>query len=298
MKAQDEMRARIEPLIHERAPWLFSGKWHHGVARHVLMRLLRYPRTLKLAEEYRDLPTQELMRRVAMLIAHDMRVSGLENIPASGPALIVSNHPTGIADGVILNHIISALRDDLFIYANQDILRVLPQMADLIAPVEWRLEKRSHAKTRATMDYTRDALERGRIGLIFPSGRLAKREGFELQERPWMASAAMIARKFAVPVIPLRIRARNSLLFYLLDAIHPTVRDVTLFNELLNKAGQTYRVTVGAAIDPATIPLRSEEGIEFLRQRVLSLPEPGPEAVHLSQLRRLERHRRSAVTLA
>lgn len=296
--ARTEMQARIEPLIIERAPWLFSGKWHHNIARQVLMRLLRYPRTLRLAAQYRDLPTQEMMRRVAVLIAHDMRVSGLENLPATGPALIVANHPTGIADGVILNHIISAVRDDLFIYANQDILRVMPQMADLIAPVEWRLEKRSHAKTRATMDYTRAALERGQIGLIFPSGRLAKREGFDLHERPWMASAAMIARKFSVPVIPLRIRARNSILFYLLDALHPTVRDVTLFNEVLNKAGQTYRVTIGQPIAPSTLPIRSEEGIEFLRESVLSLPEPGADAVHLSQLRRLERRRRAAVTTA
>lgn len=294
MQDQDNMRARIEPLIQERAPWLFSGQWHHDAARHALMGLLRYPRTLHLAEQYRDLPSSELMRRLAGRIAHDMRVSGLDNIPASGPALIVANHPTGIADGVILNHIISARRDDLFIYANHDILRVLPQMADLIAPVEWRLDKRSHAKTRATMDYTRLALAAGRIGLIFPSGRLAKREGLALQERPWMASAAMIARKFEVPVIPLHIRARNSALFYLLDAIHPTLRDVTLFNEVLNKAGQTFRVTVGAAIAPGTIPARSEDGIAFLRQRVLSLPEPGPEAVHLSQLRHLARHRAGA----
>ena len=294
MDAREDMRTRIEPLIIERAPWLYSGKWHHTLLRHMLMRLLRYPQTRKLGADYRDLPAQEMMRRLALLIAHDMRIEGLENLPASGPALIVSNHPTGIADGVILNHIISAIRDDLFIYANHDILRVMPQMAEIIAPVEWRVEKRSHAKTRATMDYTREALSRGRIGLIFPSGRLAKRRGLALHERPWMASAAMIARKFRVPVVPLRIRARNSALFYLLDALHPTVRDVTLFNEVLNKPGQVYRVTIGAPIAPDTLPARSEDGIAHLREAVLALPEPGPGATHLSQLRGLALNRRGA----
>ncbi len=259
------------------------------------MRLLRYPQTLDLAAEYRDLPTDELMRRLAQLTVRDMVVDGLDHLPSSGPALIVANHPTGIADGVVLNHLISALRGDLFIYANHDILRVLPQMESLIAPVEWRAEKRSHAKTRQTMDYTRLALERGRIGLIFPSGRLAKRRGLTLHERPWMASAAMIARKFGVPVIPLRIRARNSALFYLLDAIHPTVRDVTLFNEMLNKASQTYRITIGAPIDPAVLPPRSEDGISILRDQVLALPEPGQGAVRLLHLRRLEKRRLAAM---
>ncbi len=255
------------------------------------MWLLRYPRTVELGAEFRDLPTDEIMRRMAQLIVRDLTVEGLEHIPATGPALIVSNHPTGIADGIVLHTVISAVRDDLFIYANHDIMRVLPQCGSLIAPVEWRAEKRSHAKTRATMDYTREALGRGRIGLIFPSGRLAKRRGLTLHERPWMASAAMIAKKFDVPVIPLQIRARNSALFYLLDAMHPTVRDVTLFNEVLNKGRQPYRVSIGQAIQPATLPVRSEDGIAVLRDAVLALPPPSDAAVQLSQIRRLSQGR-------
>lgn len=254
------------------------------------MWLLRYPRTVELGGEYRDLPTDEVMRRLAQLIVRDLTVEGLEHIPATGPALIVANHPTGIADGIVLNAVISAVRNDLFIYANHDVMRILPQFASLIAPVEWRQEKRSHAKTRATMDYTREALERGRIGLIFPSGRLAKRRGLTLHERPWMASAAMIARKFDAPIIPLRIRARNSALFYLLDAIHPTVRDVTLFNEVLNKAGQPYRITVGAPIKPSTLPVRSEEAIVVMRNHVLALPAPGPNTVRIRHIGGLSKH--------
>jgi len=293
MDARREMQARLDPLIAERAPWFFSGHPHHALFRSAMMALLRYPRTLDLAAEFRDLPTHEIVRRMQALIVRDLRVEGLENIPATGPALIVSNHPTGIADGLVLHSVISAVRDDLFIYANHDIIRVLPQLSDVIAPVEWRVEKRSHAKTRATMDYTRAALERGRIGLIFPSGRLAKRRGLRLQERPWLASAAMIAKKFDAPVIPLRVFARNSALFYLLDAIHPTLRDVTLFHEVLNKAGHTYRITVGAPINPSSLPPRSEEGINTLRDAVLALPEPGPHAARLAQLERLSHRRRA-----
>ncbi|WP_076524483.1 1-acyl-sn-glycerol-3-phosphate acyltransferase [Paracoccus saliphilus] len=276
-----EMQARLDPLIAERAPWLYSPKAHHRLARQLMMGILHYPRTVDLGAEFRDLPTPEIMRRMTQLIVRDVRVEGMENLPATGPALIVSNHPTGIADGIVMHAMMSPLRDDLFIYANYDMIRVLPQTEDFIAPVEWRLEKRSHAKTKATMDYTRQALEAGRIGLIFPSGRLAKRRGLKLHERPWMASAAMIARKFGVPVIPLNIRARNSLLFYLLDAIHPTLRDVTLFNEVLNKTNQPYRITVGQPIDPATLPRSSEEAIAVLREAALSLPAPGPDAARL-----------------
>ena len=65
-----------------------------------------------------------------------------------------------------------------------------------------------------------------------------------------MASGAMMARKFNLPVVPLHITARNSALFYLFDRIHPTLRDITLFHEVLNKTRQRYRLTIGPPIDP------------------------------------------------
>ena len=262
---------RIDPLIAERAPWLFAQSSVAGPSRAVLHRLLGYERTVALAEHFRDRPTAEIMATMGALLARDVKATGLDLIPRRGPALIVSNHPTGIADGIILHHLIAPLRPDLFFYANSDILRVLPQMEDLIAPVEWRLDKRTHAKTRATMAFTRSAMEAGRVGVIFPSGRLAKRRGLRLFERPWMTSAAMIARKFDVPVIPVNIRARNSALFYLFDLIHPTLRDITLFHETLNKDRQPFRIAVGEPISARALPPTSEEAIEVMRRATLAL---------------------------
>ena len=265
------MQDRLDPLIAERAPWLFSGTLWAAPSRHVLTRLLSYGRTIALGEHFRDRPTAEIMGTMGQLLARDVETAGLANIPRQGPALIVANHPTGIADGIILYHVLRALRPDVFFYANSDILRVLPQMENLIAPVEWRPDKRSHGKTRETMAFTRAAIDAGRIGVIFPSGRLAKRRGLRLYERPWMASAAMVARKFNLPVIPVNIRARNSALFYLFDLLHPTLRDITLFHETLNKAQQPYRITVGEPISATALPAKSDDGIEMLRRATLAL---------------------------
>ncbi|NVO23508.1 glycerol acyltransferase [Donghicola sp. C2-DW-16] len=265
------MKDRIDPLIAERAPWLFADRFGTSAARAILNGMLSYDRTLRIGTQVRDLPAKQIMRHMAGLLARDVEVSGLANLPTSGPALIVANHPTGIADGIILQDVIARVREDAYFYANSDILRILPQFGSMIAPVEWRHEKRSHAKTRETMAYTRKAVDEGRIGVIFPSGRLAKRRGLKLHERPWMASAAMIARKFDLPVIPVNIRARNSALFYLFDFIHPTLRDITLFHETLNKHRQPFRITVGEPISARALPVRSEEGIEMLREATLAL---------------------------
>ncbi len=94
-----------------------------------------------------------------------------------------------------------------------------------------------------------------------------------------MASGAMMARKFNLPVVPLHIRARNSALFYLFDKIHPTLRDITLFHEVLTKTHQPYRITLGAPIDPATLPIDSAQAIEVLRARTLELGGHKPQTV-------------------
>ena len=281
------MKDRLDPLIAERAPWLFDASPVSVLARRVLMSLLGYERSVTLGSLYRDRPTDHIMRHVAGLLARDVKVSGLENIPRQGAAMIVCNHPTGIADGIMLHHALWPIRPDLFIYANSDILRILPQFTSLIAPVEWRVDKRTRAKTRETMEYTRTAIEAGRLGVIFPSGRLAKRKGLSLHERPWMASAAMIARKYDLPVIPMHISARNSALFYLFDLIHPTLRDITLFYETLNKDRQPYRLAIGEPISASALPSKSEDAIDVLRRTTLALGGPTAPAVSLVRNSRL-----------
>ncbi|WP_323769875.1 lysophospholipid acyltransferase family protein [Antarctobacter sp.] len=275
------MTDRLEPLIEERAPWLFSSRPGVGTARKILNWLLDYEKSSYHFGAVGDLTADEVMQYAARIIAKDVKITGLENLPRSGPALIVANHPTGISDGVIVHHTLRQVRQDIYYFANLDIIRVLPQYEEIVAPVEWRVDRRTRAKTRETMNFTRQAVKDGKIGVIFPSGRLAKRRGLSLHERPWMASAAMIARKFELPVIPMHIQARNSTLFYLFDFLHPTLRDITLFNELLNKEKQPFRVTIGEPISPSALPAKSEDGIEMLRRATLALGGPKAPAVSL-----------------
>lgn len=275
------MKDRIDPLIADRAPWLFQDTVQAALFRPVLDALLGYERTIALANAIGDLPAGRIMDIMGARLAERVAVSGLGHIPAHGPALVVANHPTGIADGIILHAALASTRPDTYFFANHDILRVLPQMSDRIAPVEWRKDRRSHAKTRATMAFVRNAVADGRLGVIFPSGRLAKRHGMRLHERPWMASAAMLARKFDLPVVPIHIRARNSALFYLFDALHPSLRDITLFHETLNKARQPFELRVGEPISPTALPENSEDGITLLRKATLALGEPRKQGVSL-----------------
>lgn len=259
----------LAPLIEDRAGWITSPGLQP--VRRGLELILRYRECVALAGDLAKRPSAAVMDDMAARIARKVSIRGLGHVPTHGPALIVANHPTGIADGLVMWHVLSKVRRDMFFYANRDILTVLPQVAEHIIPVEWRLDRRTHTRTKLTLEGTKQAFDAQRLGVIFPSGRLAKRRGLSLQERPWMHSAAMIARKFDLPVIPVHIKARNSALFYAFDAIHPTLRDITLFHETLNKDRQRFDVTLGAPIAARSLPVDPADSIDVLRRATLAL---------------------------
>ena len=271
---ENEIKTVLDELIAERAPWYFKSGIPQSVMRSCLNRLLGYETTVELASSLANLSAQQIFTDVGRQLSKNVRVSGIQHVPSYGPALIVCNHPTGMADGLILHNALLERRDDIYFFANRDITRVFPQMESIIAPVEWRPERRRHADMRNLIQYVRKATDDGRLGVIFPSGRLAKRVGLNLVERPWMASAAMLARKFELPVVPVHISARNSLLFYLFDLVHPTIRDITLFHETLNKSRFPFDIRIGKHLGWAELDPKSEIAIEQLKQKTLELGRP------------------------
>ncbi|WP_333806582.1 GNAT family N-acetyltransferase [Phenylobacterium sp.] len=240
----------VDVLIAERAPRLAaSPAW--PLARPLLYRLLNYRRARRMADAIAPLPGIEALEHVSRLLEVKVKVSGLERIPSSGRLVIVSNHPTGIADGIAVWDTLRDRRPDLCFYANADAHRVVPGFSDVLIPVEWVAAKRTREHTRTTLHMTRQAMEAGRALAIFPAGRLARRtpDG-RLCDPPWMSSAVSIARRHEAPVAPVHMTGPWSTLFHAFDRISKELRDITLFHELLNKRGGRFTLTVGPLVSP------------------------------------------------
>lgn len=143
-----------------------------------MLHLLNYNKTIKLAREFEHRSASEIFSYMRDLVSKKVHVEGFQNLPKTGAALIVCNHPTGIADGQILNKIIREKRQDSYFLANKDILRVLPQLEEMIAPVEWRVDKRTRADSKDTIRYKKKRLMKIALALFFRLAAWLKEKGF------------------------------------------------------------------------------------------------------------------------
>ena len=89
---------------------------------------------------------------------------------------------------------------------------------------------------------TRQAMEAERALVIFPAGRIARRQpNGALCDPAWAPTALSIARKYDAPIAPMHLSGPWSTLFHFFDGFSGELRDVTVFHELLNKRGGQYR---------------------------------------------------------
>ncbi len=250
-------------LIAERGQKIVNSRlW--PVLRPILYKILHYHQAVRMADEIAPLSGQAAMDYVSQLLSVNLDVHGLERIPSSGGFIVAANHPTGIADGVAVYDAIRRVRPDISIFTNRDALRINPRLSEFVIPVEWREAFRDRAKTRETLQLSSRAFREGRVVVLFPSGRIAYWKDGRLNERPWQSSAVTLARKQELPILPVNVQSRNSGLFYWFANWNTELRDMTVFHELLNKRGKTFRISFGPLIpqerfetgDPAEITQR------------------------------------------
>ena len=216
---------------------------------------------------------REAFELVTKVVNPTVELRGLENLPVSGRCIIVANHPTGLADGMAVFKAIASKRPEHIFLANADALRVIPKGEDIIIPVEWVKAKRTHQKARQTLLSTKTALNSEKCVVIFPSGVLGRLTWRGVQDKAWQNSAAMIAKKYNAPIIPLQIKARNSWLFYCLSKLSAELRDITLFYELINKKKQTFKLTFGTPILPDNLPQNADKATMMIRDSVEKLSQ-------------------------
>lgn len=197
-------------------------------------------------------------------------VAGNDNIPATGGAIVVANHPTGALDGILLIDVLTQVRPDVKFMGNflLDKIESMKQYFIAVDPFDGADMRRNVHGIRESLAH----VAAGGLLVIFPAGEVATwRRGFgRVGDKRWSPSVVRTIRRAGVPVVPLYINARNSALFHLAGKIHPMLRTALLPHELFNKRGRRIAVTVGS---PLTVRKAEELGDlktygDFLRANV------------------------------
>jgi putative hemolysin len=268
----------VDVLIAERAPKL-RASWAWPLLRPLLYGMLGYREARAMADAIAPLGGYAAMDYASALLRLDVQVIGARRIPARGRVCVIVNHPTGLADGVAVYDAFKAVRPDICFFANSDAHRINPRLSDIFIPVEWVPSKRTRERTRLTLALANQAFEEERALVVFPAGAISTPDRTRrLLDPPWQTTAVSLARKHRAPVLPVHLDGPWSSLFnrfHRLSGALPyslELRDITLFHELLNKAGRRFEMTIGPLIAPQALAGDSAQVTEALKvyiERVL-----------------------------
>ena len=182
------------------------------------------------------------------------RISGgsLDSIPATGPVFVVSNHPFGGIDGLILGSLILSRRTDSRILANSLLAR-MPEIVPHIVPVNPFGTRQATKDNPTGLRAAGKWLSEGHCLATFPAGSVShfQSETGECGDGPWHANVARLARANDATIVPLYFEGKNSTFFQIASRLHPRVRTALLVRELLNKSGMEIRLRIGSPILPS-----------------------------------------------
>jgi putative hemolysin len=192
-------------------------------------------------------------------ISYKVSSKDREKIPSEGKLIIVANHPLGGLDGLILLKLINEVRSDVKVIAN-DVLQNIKNLNEFFLPFDL-LSKREIRKNYILIA---EALKKDCAIIIFPAGEVSRFSIIKgIKDKKWNKGAVYFADKFQAPVLPVHIKGRNSVLFYLTSLVSKKFSMFLLPYELFNKKNKTFDIKIGHPISPKAFNTKYQK-IEFL----------------------------------
>ena len=188
------------------------------------------------------------VRRLELKIV--VNEDGLAAVPETGPLVVVSNHPFGVLDGVVLCHLVERVRKDFRVLINSVLYRaeearpyLLPiDFAETDAATKTNLKSRAEAKAH---------LMKGGCLVVFPAGGVSTTPTVwhkRAVDAEWKTFTARLITQAKAPVVPFYFAGQNSRLFQLASHISMTLRLSLLFKEVHDRIGSEIRVRVGNVV--------------------------------------------------
>lgn len=199
-----------------------------------------------------DMEPDEIWRVAIEMLKLDLRFDEqkLMASPKEGPLVIISNHPFGVVDGLILGYFASRIRKDFVVLVNEVIMGQDERIDNFLLPIDFRETKSAVKANIQTKNETLNRLANGEALVIFPSGGVATSpKGFgKAEDLEWKRFVAKVIQQSKATVIPVFVHGQNSRLFQLVSQVSATLRLSMLLHEVKNKIGKPIYLEIGDAI--------------------------------------------------
>ena len=223
-------------------------RWMPGFVLRYLERVIHQDEINTLLEKAGELKDAEFSDAVMEEFKITISSSGLENIPKTGPLIIVLNHPLGGMDALALISLLKNHRPDLRFIVN-DILMNLENLNGLFVGIN----KHGINKKNVREDIEK-AFNSEHAICIFPAGLVSRKINGLVQDLEWKRTFVTYARSLDRTVIPIKIDGQLSPFFYRLSRVRrffrikANIEMLYLADELFKQRNKTLTFTVGQAI--------------------------------------------------
>lgn len=201
--------------------------------------------------------------------SYSVRANERKNIPAIGRVVIFANHPIGSLDGLAILKLVAEVRPDVRIVAN-DMLSHVDAIKELLIP----LDNLTGGSARKAYKKVLEALENEEAIIVFPAGEVSRARPNGVRDSRWLPGFLHFARRAKAPLLPIRIHAKNSMLFYGASMVYKPLGTALLAHEMFNKYRRSIRFSVGEAIPFDKLSSKSVQDrtiVKRLKQHLYSL---------------------------
>lgn len=206
----------------------------------------------------------------------------LENIPRTGPLVVVANHPYGILDGLIMCRVLGASRGEDFRLPARLFFRSSGMLDHVILPLDFSETKEALQTNVRSRSAALNFLKNGGAVGIFPAGAVATAPApfGHARDGLWKTFAAKMILQSGASVVPVHFQGSNSRAFQVASHLNYTLRMALLLGEFERRVGTEVRMSIGEPIDADTLSRYAGNNrglMKFLRAETYKLSPEGEQ---------------------
>lgn len=235
----------VDNVVEKNLPLLDKNPWLATPTKAMLRYLLKEKECNEIANQFSFLKGVDFVEQVlnSFNFSYSVPNNEVENIPIEGRVVIYANHPIGSLDALAMIKLISKVRPDIKVVANE-LLMALEPLHSILLPVRNMTGGTPKQHLANIHKHLRDE---GAV-LIFPSGEVSRLRPTGVIDLHWHSGFLKIAKACNAPLLPMHADAKNSAAFYGASMLYKPLASLMLVKEMFKQAKKTMPVRIGELI--------------------------------------------------